>query len=224
MSKKYIWLGMIFIAVLFFSGCAASGMKDVETTGFLDDYSQLKPGGDDRAALVYVDPNVDFKAYDKLMFERVRVVFARNAQYRYAEFDPAILKELTDYYQNALLEAVRDGYQIVEQPGPGVMRVRVAITELRASKPAANTVSTILPVGWAIAGATKAVSDENLGTGEAGTEFELVDAMSGGRLAAAVDKRQGGKGVFRGKWDDTKDAFDLWAKRFRMRLDEARGM
>ena len=84
--------------------------------------------------------------------------------------------------------------------------------------------STILPVGWIIAGTTKAVSDDNMGTGEAATEIEILDALSGMRLAAAVDRRQGGKAAFRGKWKDTKDAFDFWAKRFRQRLDEARGM
>jgi len=30
--------------------------------------------------------------------------------------------------------------------------------------------------------------------------------------------------VFRGKWEDTKEAFDFWAKRVRQRLDEARGV
>jgi hypothetical protein len=52
----------------------------------------------------------------------------------------------------------------------------------------------------------------------------MLDSVTGERLAAAVDKRQGGKGVFRGKWEDTKEAFDFWAKRFRQRLDEARGV
>jgi hypothetical protein len=52
----------------------------------------------------------------------------------------------------------------------------------------------------------------------------MLDAVTGERLAAAVDRRQGGKAAFRGKWEDTKDAFDLWASRFRQRLDEARGV
>jgi hypothetical protein len=75
-----------------------------------------------------------------------------------------------------------------------------------------------------VAGATKAASGDNLGTGEAGTEIELLDSLTGERLAAAMDRRQGGKGVFRGKWEDTKEAFDFWAKRFRQRLDEVRGV
>jgi hypothetical protein len=203
-------------------GCAAGGMKKVEKAGFLDDYSQLKPGGEDRAALLYIKPGLDLKPYDKIMFERVIVMLSPEADYK--AIDPALLKELTDHYQKALLDAVKDGYRVVDQPGPGVLRVRVAITDVKPSKPVANTMSSILPIGWAVAGATKVATDENVGTGEAATEMEVLDSVTGERLAAAVDRRQGGKMAFRGKWTDAKDAFDFWAKRFRERLDEMRGV
>ncbi len=220
MKRGVCGLLVLLAGAMLLGGCAASGMKDVKETGFLSDYSQLTPGGDDRAALLYIKPNVNFQVYNKLMFERFVVMLSDSATYK--EVDPAMLKELTDYYQNAVFTAVKDGYMIVDQPGPDVLRVRIAITELKPSNPTANTMSTIIPVGIIVAGATKATSGDNLGTGEAGTEFELLDSVTGERLAAAVDKRQGGKGVFRGKWEDTKDAFDYWAKRFRQRLDEMR--
>lgn len=206
--------------VVFLAGCSASGMKNVEPSGFLGNYSQLQAGSGDQAAKVYVKPGVDFKQYNKLMFERIVVLLSDSADNR--AIDPTIMKELTDYYQNALFTAFKDGYEIVDQPGPGVLRVRVAITELMPSNPTANTLSTIVPVGMVVSGATKAVSGDNLGTGEAATEMEVLDAVTGERLAAAIDKRQGGKGVFRGKWEDTKEAFDYWAKRFRARLDQMR--
>jgi hypothetical protein len=220
MKKSTQKFGFLLAGILFLTGCAAGGMKDVKSTGFLENYDQLKPGGDDRAALVYIKPGVDYKAYNKLMFERIVVLLSDSAEYR--AIDPTTLKEMTDYYQNALFNAFKDGYEIVDQPGPGVLRVRIAITQLTPSNPTANTLSTIIPVGIVVSGATKAVSGDNLGTGEAATEMELLDSVSGERLAAAVDRRQGGKGVFRGKWDDTKEAFDFWAKRFRQRLDEMR--
>ena len=44
------------------------------------------------------------KPYDRIMFDRLVVLFSDNAQYR--EIDPALLKELTDYYQQALFNAV----------------------------------------------------------------------------------------------------------------------
>jgi len=221
MKRTWTLLFCLMLAGLL-GGCAAGGMKKVEKAGFLDDYSQLKPGGEDRAALLYIKPGVNLKPYDKIMFERVAVMLSPEADYKV--IDPALLKELTDYYQNALINAFKDGYQVVDQPGPGVLRVRVAITDVKPSKPVANTMSSIVPIGMAVAAVTKVASDENVGTGEAATEMEVLDAVSGERLAAAVDRRQGGKMAFRGKWTDTKDAFDFWAKRFRERLDEMRGV
>ena len=219
MKKGFCWIVYLLLAALLLSGCSASSVKDVQKSVFLHDYSQLKPGDDDQAALVYIKPGLDLKAYDKIMFDRMLVLLHENSD---TWVDPAILKELTDYYQNALLKAVEGSYQVVDKPGPGVLWVRVAITEVKPSKPVANTMSTILPVGWAVAGATKVASGENLGTGEAASEMEVLDSVTGERLAAAVDQRQGGKGAFRGVWDDTKDAFDYWAKRFGERLNELR--
>ena len=221
-GMKSTKMAILFLSCALMAGCAASGMKDVTTTGFLDDYSMLAPGGDDRAALVYVKPGTDFKPYTKIMFERVLVSLSPDAKHK--EIDPAMLAELAEHYQNALMNAVKGGYQLVDKAGPGVLRVRAAITGIRPSIPVSNTMSSIIPIGIAVAGATKAASGDNLGTGEAATEIDVLDSQTGMRLAAAVDRRQGGKRAFRGKWEDTKDAFDHWAKRFRQRLDEARGM
>lgn len=218
-------LAKLFVILLFCStmiGCAASGMKDVTQSGFLGDYSELKPGKDDEAALLYINPATDFKSYDKVAFQRIRVVLKDDAEEK--EIDPAMLTELTTYYQEALLNEVKKSYKIVDKPGPGVMVIRVAITGVRPSSPVSNTMSTLIPIGMAVAGATKAASGDNLGTGEAATEIEIIDSQTGERLGAAVDRRQGGKSAFRGKWEDTKDAFDYWAERVRKRLDEARGM
>lgn len=219
---KMTRLFAILMFVTFVAGCAASGMKDVTKSGFLVDYSKLKAGGEDRAALVYIKEGANFKRYDKVMFDRVAIMLSDKAEYKVV--DPAVMNEFTTYYQTALINAIKGGYQLVDKPGPGVLRVRAAITGVKPSKPTANTLSTILPVGWITSGATKAVSGDNMGTGEAATEIDVLDSLTGQRLAAAVDRRQGGKSAFRGKWVDTKNAFDFWAKRFRERLDEARGM
>ena len=203
MRKLRYCSGLLLIAVFLLGGCAAVGMDDVEESGFLVDYSQLTPGGEDRAALTYVDPDVDFKKYDSLMFDRVSVWLSPEAENR--DVDPAVFKKMSDYFLNALVKAVEDGYTVVDQPGPNVIRVRAAITDVEPSDPVA-----------------KAISVDNIGIGGAEAEMELLDSMSSERLAAAVDSRRGGKPASRAVWEDTKDAFDYWARRFRERLDEAR--
>ena len=196
-------LGLLLTGALLLGGCATGGMNDVEESGFLVDYSQLTPGGEDRAALTYVDPDVDFKKYDSLMFDRVSVWLSPEAENR--DVDPAVFKKMSDYFLNALIGAVEDGYTVVDQPGPNVIRVRAAITDVEPSDPVA-----------------KAISVDNIGIGGAEAEMELLDSMSSERLAAAVDSRRGGKAASRAVWEDTKDAFDYWAERFRVRLDELR--
>ena len=204
MRKARCWLGLFLTVALLLGGCAAGGMKDVEESGFLVDYSQLTPGTDEgQAALRYIKPDVDFKKYDAIMFDRVSIWLSPEAEVR--DVDPVVFKQMSDYFHNALIEAVEDSYGIVDQPGPNVMRVRAAITDVEPSNPVA-----------------KSVSVDSMGTGGAEAEFEILDSMSSERLAAAVDSRRDGKPASRAVWEDTKDAFDYWAERFRVRLDELR--
>ena len=195
--------GLLLMVVLLLCGCAAGSRDDLDQSGFLVDYSQLTPGGEDRAALRYVKQGVDFKQYDALMFDRVSVWLSPEAENR--DVDPAVFKIMSDYFLDSLVKAVEDGYTVVDQPGPNVIRVRAAITDVEPSDPVA-----------------KALSVDNIGTGGAEAEIELLDSMSSERLAAAVDRHPGGQPASRDVWEDTRAAFDYWARRFRVRLDEAR--
>ena len=42
--------------------------------------------------------------------------------------DPSDLKTLTDYFHNALVRDLKPVMQVVEQPGPGVLVIRIALT------------------------------------------------------------------------------------------------
>src|SRR5438552_7393017 len=42
-----------------------------EVSGFLDDYSTLREGGPGEVALVYRNPQADWKSYDKVLLEPV---------------------------------------------------------------------------------------------------------------------------------------------------------
>ena len=68
---------LILVIVLFFlQGCAATQQRrDVVKTGFLSDYSLLTEGkGDDHEALLrYMNPDADWRSYDKIIFDSVTV-------------------------------------------------------------------------------------------------------------------------------------------------------
>ena len=79
-------------------------------------------------------------------------------------------------------------------------------------------------MGAAISIIKKTTTDSNLAVGRASMEIELVDSLSGMRLAAAIDRREGGKKVVTGKWTAIEEAFDYWAQKLRVFLDKQTAM
>jgi hypothetical protein len=139
---------------------------------------------------------------------------------------PEDRQRILNYADAALRKQLGVDYKLVSAPGPGVMRVRVAITEAEDSNVTLDTISTIVPIGLALNSLAALATGEWGFTGSAGLEVELLDSVSGRRLAAAVDRRTGGKVSGKGdKFDDWRtiqSALDYWANQMRTRLAEER--
>ncbi len=72
--------------------------------------------------------------------------------------------------------------------------------------------------------AASVAAGTQLFVGRAGIEGEVVDALTGIQLFAAVDRRTGTKDLegSTDTWHDVQEAFDYWAQRIRSRLAEER--
>jgi hypothetical protein len=212
------------IAVALASSCTStSRLRNTEVTGFLGDYSKLAPGGADKAQLVYINPDVNWMAYSRVIIEPITVYSVPGNPL--AELPREQLIALASYLHATLSEELSKSYQIVGEPGSGVMRLRVALTEAGAGRPVMGVASTLTPPGLALSALKKAATGKATGTGSARVEMELLDAQTGERLAAAVDGQTGDKVDFFGsfsKWDDAQDAFDHWAAQMRSRLLDLR--
>jgi len=144
MQKNFMRTFMMMVLFLFLiQGCAATQQRrDVVKTGFLSDYSLLTEGkGEHEALLRYINPNVDWGSYNKIMLDSVTVW--KNEETK--DVAPEDLQMLTDFLYNHLYEELSKDYTFVSQPGPGVMRAAFAITEAEASAPAADVVTSIIP-------------------------------------------------------------------------------
>lgn len=212
---------LVGLAVLVI-GCASyQGGKTAERSGFLRDYPAFQKGrgGVDQ---VWLKPGVDWKPYDRIMLDEV--VFFMDHQSEYRGLSAQELKELSDAYYKAFFDAMADGYSFVSDPGPGVLRLRTAITGLEKSNPVANTFSTVIPIGIGVNLISKGATGENVSVGNVTAEAELLDAITGERLGAVVDFRPGEKFEGFSGLGPAKSAFTFWARQLRSRLDELRGV
>jgi hypothetical protein len=109
--------------------CASTSTPDAEQSGFLGDYSQLKPGRGDQAQLVFIDPEADFSPYERILIDPV-VVWEPTAG---ADASNEELRALADELGAALREQLQLEFMLVESPEPGTLRIRTAITGVRES-------------------------------------------------------------------------------------------
>jgi len=218
-ARKILLIALISLCLAI--GVSYAGLKVKEYSGFLGDYSQLKPGAKGGVAEVYMKEGVDFKKYNKIMVDQVVFYFKKDAENQ--AIDPDQMKELADKYDRAVIDALGNAYPLVSESGPDVMRVRVAITDLQLPNRAINVVSSISPATIGIGLIKKGITGKSPGVGEISMEFELLDSQSNERLAAGVDRRAGGKIDSMSKLGNAEDSFKFWAQRLRTRLDEFHG-
>ena len=199
---------LLTAAALLLGGCSMSKRGH---SGFLGDYSQLEPDDQIKDMQVYRAPGLDASAYDKFIVDPIGVHFAPDA--KGIAINPDRLKELTDYFRQTLVDELSVNYAVVDDPGPGTMRLRIAITDIKKTEPALN-----IHPATKLAGA---------GLGGASVEAEGIDSQTGRRLFAFVHTRPGDRmAIAEGldAWGHAKQAMDFWAQKLVERLDRAHGL
>ena len=216
---------LLVIFLFLLQGCAGTQQRrDVVKTSFLSasEQSMLTEGKDNEALLRYINPDVDWRSYDKVMIDSVTVWKDKETQ----DVAPEDLRMLTDFLYGQLHDALSLDYTMVTKPGPGVMRLAVAITEAEASSPVLDTVTSIIPQTRILTGVKGLVVGGKPGfVGTAGLEAKVTDSQSGKILALAVDRRGGTKNLsgMTDEWNDVEEAYTYWAGLVRYRLCINRG-
>lgn len=217
MLKKFVSLFVASLMVTSIAACA----KQVRYSGFLSSYSGLEKGPKGGADLVYAKEGVFFKKYKKIMMDQVVFYFSEDSEDK--GIQPEEMKALADEFHKKFAEVVGTDYPFTDTPGPDVIRIRTAITNIEESHPGVGVITTVLPQALAISYIKKGVTGEHTGVGSATMEMEMLDSMTNERLATAVDIRSGGKLASWSKYGAVKEAFEFWAKRLKTRLDEIHG-
>jgi hypothetical protein len=208
-------LALVSLLVLSLAGCAATrGRRGTpEPSGFLGDYSELAPREGYDAQEVYIRPGVDWSSYSAVQIESVTLWMNEGGGPK-NEKDRQMLADLL---YKALSEKLGAKFALADRPGPGVVRIRAALTQAKGARVPMRTISTFVPQMLVVSTAVGLAADTAVTVGSATVEAELEDSISGQRLAAAVDERAGTKALFTTrtftKWGDVEAACNYWAER-----------
>lgn len=225
--------GLVGVLLVCLNSGSVIAADEPEYSGFLGDYSQLQSRPDSALIYnyVYEKPGTDFTTYNKFLIEAVTVFPSKDADFKGINANDLAL--LQKYFQDALVKALTEnnGYQVVQEPGLGVIRIRAAFTDLVPVNPVMNTATTIIPQARLLSGVIGAATGSNLYVGQVGIEVEFLDAQSNERLAAVASKQAGKKYIpFTDRqfdptstWGQVEQGMDYWAQKLRTRVDQLHG-
>lgn len=178
--------------------------------------SQLRPGAEGQVALRYVNPAAKWTQYSKVMIEPV-TFWGDEA----SKVSPEDQQRLVNFLYNALNQELSTQFQVVEQPGPDVMKLQVAVTDLAAATPGLRTVTMAIPQARLLSTIKRGATGSYPFVGGAQAEFKITDSTTGGLLAAGVDRRIGGGSISTAaqwQWGDAENVMTEWAKTATQRL------
>jgi hypothetical protein len=189
-------------------------------SGFLTDYALLQPGEEGQLDFVYINPDVDFTKYQKVLFERVAI---------WRESTPGDEEVETDDYQRladdlyfAVYEKIERSAALAEQAGPGVLRIYLALTDVKNPDAPLDVFTTETPPSR-LTYEAQALAEPTRRIMEGVTaEIEIQDSTTGEILAAGVQPRIGKRRGEITDWTDVHAAFERWATWLETRLERAR--
>ena len=183
----------IMVLAVLLGGVLGCAKDKFYQSGFLSNYSDLKPHPTDKGFWSYTNPKKNLADYSRFYVQHVVVAFSDESIKR--GVDPTKINELSEYLRNQIIHALEDKYTLTGfgQREPGTLAIGIAITDL---KPA----------------------EEN--TGGASMEFKLVDYSTDETIMAGVITQTAFKTSSQSQWTPTRTLFQNWASRLRTRLDE----
>jgi hypothetical protein len=217
---------MHFVKLVFFLVLAIALTSCAELpsqSGFLNGhYKDMQPGPEGGVKMRWIKPGVDFSRYNKVMLDSVVFSFADDSEYK--GIDPEQLKELSDACNLAIVNALKDKYPIVSEPGPDVVRLKIALTGIKQSRPVFSGVTSIVPIGLGISVIKKGAAGSWTGSGATNAELLIIDPTTNTVIGAAQDERTAGFTERFTKYGSAEEAFKFWAERIRTFMDQAHGI
>jgi hypothetical protein len=197
--------------------------QDFVTSDFLSDYSQLKQSSDAYMDYTYLAEGAPDKManYSAVMIDQPEIFVAANSKYK--GMKPDDMKQLADAFRSAMAASLSTTYMIVDQPGPNVLYLRFAISNVQLKKHKKGLLG-YTPIGL-VAGAAKSAmtSDftKKIDLKGLTIEVEVLDSISEEQFAALLKTRSGKKDE-PASWEELQALIAVYSQRVACNLDNAR--
>lgn len=206
--KKLI---IVFVGSMFLAACATT-TPTYEGVFVPKEYvNKFTPGPEGKAKLRWIREGVDFNKYDKVMVDYVVFALAPDSDYKGINGDE--MKKLADEASLSLVKSFQEkNIPVVSEPGPDVARIRLAIVDLKQSRPVVSVVTTVVPVGLGISLVTKGATGEWTGGGLTKAEAMILDSTTNEVIAAGYTDYSAGFTERYTKWGSVDEAFHHWGE------------
>jgi hypothetical protein len=162
------------------------------------------------------------------MFDPPQVAFAKNWQRDYNRSTHSLSGRISDSDIRAAVDNAtssvskifperfaQEGYQVVSQPGPDVLRLSLAVVDLTVNAPDTMVAGRVSTYAFDAGAATFAV--------------EARDSLTNQLLGRAIDRREAGEGptyrrTYTSNVADFEALFDTWARNAARGLNELKAM
>ncbi|AMG58066.1 DUF3313 domain-containing protein [Pantoea vagans] len=206
--RKTSVAALLAVSALLLSGCTSHVADKQHYSGFLADYSQLKPSesASGEPTLRWISPDYKSSQYQDVLY--TPVVFYPAARPT-ARVSQQTLDQIRSYTDIQLKGAIATHLPLVNQASPHTLKVRAAITAVSAENEGVQFYE-VVPIA-AVVASTMAASGHRTQNSELFLEIEASDAVTGKPLIRVVRKAFGktvGNSTTPITFDDLKPGID----------------
>lgn len=221
--RPVLILPALLLAALALAACASKPVPtgDPAVDHFLGaEYGKMTQVVGHPERFAWRNPAFNPKNYSAAILDPT-VVWQKDALAAQSKVKPEELDALAKYFDQVLKKTMTGiDFPLRDTPAPRTMRVSAAITQVKASNPTMNTVSSVLPVGILMTLGRKAAGAADPNVGSCTIEVRFSDAQTGETLGLFADHKDGDKydSANFHELGQAEKAMDQWAEMLRQGL------
>jgi hypothetical protein len=224
---RFSALSITILAALVLISCASTTEQtsDAARSGFIDDYSKLKPNSEYPGSSDWINNAAiaSFSNYNAIIIDPIIVHLSAELVKSGARPDPELMNKVLEYLHSALEREFSKHVKIVRKPGENVIHYRGAITGITTQGGITSNVTNALPVVFVI----RTISGQNRVRAQLSMEAVYTDSLTGTLLGTTMQSAGGGapsrdaSGNAQITLDQLSDILDVWANKAAKVLSEA---